>query len=185
MLASITFPISNLIFGITNEGLGYNGKCRAEFIDTSPDSYPLRGDVTFLNRIPPEVSLKVLEDGGLNKTLFVRGLDEFVAQKRAEGYASNEDAAVIRYWPADEKSSEMLSISCAISRTKFNSVQAFLSTNFGRTDLSGRITMTFYGFNETPQPNPDLPSKAEFLEGRPYFLLGPHSFTFVADTLPE
>jgi hypothetical protein len=56
MIAVFTFTLADASYHIRTDGHEWIARCRAEFIDSSRDGYPLRGDVTFLNKFPVEVT---------------------------------------------------------------------------------------------------------------------------------
>jgi len=178
MIAVFTFSVAELIYGIKDSGKDWVGPCTSEFVDTSPDSYPLRGDVRFLNSFPSEIGVKCRQDGSLNRALMTAGIDEKISEWRADGYPCASDAYVMRFWPQSSDSKELLGISVVLAEQKYSYFQEFMERHIGRADLSGRMICQFHGFNEPHQAMPDLPTKDEFLSGRHYFAVGDHSICF-------
>jgi hypothetical protein len=78
--ASFAFPPSDFSFAVDGSGVSWYGRCSADFMDTSPESYPSRGGVTFLNHFQCELSILAREEGALDRTLHAVGLDERIAQ---------------------------------------------------------------------------------------------------------
>jgi hypothetical protein len=76
MIAGFTFTLARASYQIGDGEHGWLAHCSGDFVDTSPNDYPLRGDVTFLNEIPVEISIKPRKDGSLNHTMMTAGLDE-------------------------------------------------------------------------------------------------------------
>jgi hypothetical protein len=178
MLAIFNFSLANLIYGIRDEGLDWVGQCAPEFVDSSRDSWPLRGDVTFMNSFSAELHIKPLKDAALDRTLMATGLDDQVARWRAGGYPCTSDAYIMRYWPKQQDAPELLGITVALQEQKFLLFQNFLQANFGRSDIRGRLICDFHGFSEPDAEMPNLPSKTDFLNGAYYFAMGDHSLAF-------
>ena len=185
MIAVFTFQFSELVCTFYQRPyVEWHGRCKAEFEDTNPNDYPLRGDVTFLNRFQAELSVHLIKEGGLNDAFMVAGLDEQIAAWRREGYPAANDAMVMRYWPKRTVFPEFLGIQIGLRSPKYEHFSGFLTRHFARPDLIGRIITNFHGFSEPHSLMPDLPTEDEFLKGKPYFVMGDHSVTFSAPPLP-
>ena len=104
MYAHFRFPLSSLNYQIRDNQQNWFGSCNAEFGDASPNDYPLREDVTFLNSIPAEIGVMPLIDGELDSIFYAKGLDDIVTKSRQEGYPCNKDALLIKRWPKGEES---------------------------------------------------------------------------------
>jgi hypothetical protein len=166
MLAAFRFRFSDLSCSYDDEGIVWGGRCVADFENTNPDSYPLRGDVDFLNEYRAEIRIYKLVDGQLDQIFMDNGLDERVAARLREGYPMKGDAYHLRHIPGT------LGISIALKPEKHAHLHSFLSTHFGRPDLEGYLSALFYGFNEPPFAEyPDLPTAEEFRAGRSYFAI--------------
>jgi hypothetical protein len=174
MLAAFRFRFSDLACSyddVFDEGIKWYGTCVAHFEDTSsPEDWPIRGDVSFLNKYRAELSISKLVDGQLNDIFMDNGLDERVAAGRREGYPMKNDAYHIRYFRSRDDMPESLGIQIALKSEKHAHLHSFLSTHFGRFDLEGYLSADFYGFNEPPHAeHPNLPTEEEFRAGRSYF----------------
>jgi len=78
----------------------------------------------------------------------------------------------------------LLAVYIGLRLPKYEHFSAFLMRHFARPDLIGRIRTNFHGFSEPYSSMPELPTKDEFLIGKPYFVMGDHSVMFVARPLP-
>lgn len=178
MIADFTFALASASYHIRDNGHDWLARCSANFIDTSRDSFPLRGDVTFLNSIPAEITIAVRKDGALNQTMMAAGLDEQVAAWRKDGYSSVADAYVLRYWPKQNDSPEFLAMTVALDKAKFDRFHEFMARHVGRGDLFARFIAQFHGFSEPHSEMPSLPTRQEFVAGRHYFVVCGMSIAF-------
>jgi hypothetical protein len=117
---------------------------QSEFIDSSRDSYPLRGDVTFLNSFPAELSLKPYNEP-LNSLFLQQGIDEQVKEWHAQNYPCDEDAYVLSSWQKSKVTNSR------------ESKPSYTPISAGRTFL-GRLICIFHGFREEHFDNPTLPT---------------------------
>lgn len=179
MIAVFTFNLADLKYQIRRQGVELIAPCQSDFIDSSKDSWPIRGDVTFLNSYPAELSLKLYNEP-LDDLFMRRGIDDQVKEWRAQDYPGDQDAYILSYWPKSNEYGELLCITAALRADKFDRAQAFLHAHIGRRDLSGRLICTFHGFREEHYEDPTLPTEKEFMEGRHYFAMADHSLTFSA-----
>jgi hypothetical protein len=182
VISVFTFNLVDLKYQIRKQGTEWIAPCKAEFIDSNRDSFPLRGDVTFLNSLSAELSLKLFTEP-LNSLFMRPGLDEQVKEWRVQNYPCDDDAYVLGYWPKSEDFEELLGMTAAFRPDKFQAMQQFLHAHIGRKDLFGRLICQFDGFQEEDFENPTLPTEEAFLRGAPYFVMCDHSLTFSA-TLP-
>jgi len=106
------------------------------------------------------------------------GLDEQIEKWRSEGTSCDADVYLMRYWPQTKDGSEFLALTVALKEPKFTHYQRFMERHVGRSDLWGRMVCKFYGFSETDSVMPSVPTRDEFLAGRPYFVNGDHSIVF-------
>jgi hypothetical protein len=178
MIAFFNFSLSNFVYNIDDKGQNWYGPCTCEFVDASPDDFPLRGDVTFLNQHPAQLTIRLRKNGALNLTHMVAGFDEQVEAWRAKGYPCNSDAYVMRYWPNREDVAAFLGISVALEEPKFSYFQQFMERHIGRDDMSGQLRCDFYGFHEPYFEMPNLPTEEDFLKGSPYFVTGENTIAF-------
>ena len=148
MLVHITLPIAALSFGIRGREVSWWGPCKAEFVDTSPDDdYPLRGDVTFLNRFPSELGILPREDGKLDQTLHAAGLDQQIVEWRKDGY-DQEDVLLLRYYKTTKEYPEFLGLSVALSKHKMERFTQIFHHHFPKPEVDLRIGCSFHGFRE-------------------------------------
>jgi hypothetical protein len=180
MIAGFTFTLANASYHIRGDDHDWLAQCSAEFVDTSPNDFPLRGDVTFLNAIQAEITIKLRRDGSLNRSMMATGLDEQVAQWRKEGYLCNSDAYLMRYWPKSKDYPEFLGMTTVLTESKFARFHDFMLRHIGRADLRVRIGGSFQGFSEPDYQAPTLPTKAAFLGGQPYFVADDQTITIGA-----
>lgn len=179
MIAIFTFNLAELKYQIRKQTTEWTVPCRPEFLDSSKDSWPIRGDVTFLNSYPAELSLKLFNEP-LDNLFMRQGIDSQVKERRDQNYPCDEDAYTLNYWPKSTEYEELLGVTAAFRADKFEKMQTFLHAHIGRADLSGRLISTFHGFREEHYDNPTLPTEKEFMEGRHYFVMADHSLTFSA-----
>ena len=178
MLAIFTFTLANLSYHIREDGHEWLARCSGEFIDTSPNEFPLRDDVSFLNKYPVELIFQMRRDGRLNRSMMAPGLDEQVEQWRREQYPCEGDVYVMRHFPAREKHSAMIGVTVALEEQKFMLVHDFASRHLGRKDVTAAAKCRFHGFNEKYAELPSLPTRREFMDGRHYFVSDDLSFVF-------
>lgn len=184
MIAIFTFSLSQVALHIRRQNT-WTMMCKAEFENTSPDSYPLRGDVSFLGRFQTELTLSSFDPYDADRTFYANGLNARIQTWITEGYPAPEDAFGLRYWPkTDEKNSDFLGAHCSLGKEKYLPVDNFLSRHIGSQNLIGRIICPFHGFSEPDYPLRDIPSMQEFREGQHYFVTGQSSITFSARDLP-
>ncbi len=178
MTAHLATNLSNLSFAVTpNDRVTWWGKCSADF-DQTGDGYPVRGDVSFLNSFPAEISIQPRNDGDLNRTLMATGIDEQVRTWRAQGH-NQPDVLLLRYDKKRGPIGQPLGVLLALDRTKLIHFEGIARQHFGSSKINVIMTCSFHGFRESSLDNPELPSKDEFLEGRrPYFSTTDLSFSF-------
>ena len=145
-----------------------------------------------LNRLSAELSVGNISESSdnLKSRHVVANLKQDVALElekeltaaQADGTA---DAMILNYWLGNEDTplgKEFLDVHIGLQAQKYELFRTFLTLHFGRTDLIGRITCSFYEF--APEPGFRFPSHREFLTGRPYFVLDDISLVFSANPLP-
>jgi hypothetical protein len=186
MNAVFTFKVSDLIAGLTRSNQWeWHGHCKAE-IESS------------INHLKAELSVNNISECDLVTRHIVANFDrkqavasELEQELSAAQTDGTKDAMLITYWPAiaydadrtPPTTEEFLGIEIGLRSEKYELFRAFLTLHFGRPDLIGRITCSFYGFAPS-QPGLRIPTKSEFLKGRPYFALDDSSLVFSATPLP-
>jgi hypothetical protein len=177
MIAYINFEPSNFVYSINDKGQNWHGPCTSNSFDYGES--PLRGDVTFLDRLPAELTITRRKNGALNSTFMAAGLDERVEAMRAEGHPCNSDAYLLRHWPKSEHvSAAVLGISVALEEPKFSHYQRFMERHIGRANIGCQLQCDFYGFHEPFSEIPNLPTVDEFRNGSPYFITSEHKIIF-------
>jgi hypothetical protein len=76
LIAGFTFTLANASYHIRDDEHEWLARCCVEFVDATPNHFPVRGDVTFLNSIPTEITIKPRTDGSLDRSMMARGIDE-------------------------------------------------------------------------------------------------------------
>jgi hypothetical protein len=178
-----TFKFSDLIAGLTgaNQWQWY-GRCNAE-IEGEGSLNRLNAELTVQNI---SESYKRLLDGyvlaNFEKQPAALELKQELSTAQTDGTA---DAMIISYHaPIRELPEELLGITIGLRSQKFELFRTFVTLHFGKPDLIGRITCGFFGFVEPSRPGLRIPTKNEFLKGRPYLVVEDVSFVFSAKTLP-
>jgi hypothetical protein len=82
------------------------------------------------------------------------------------------------------KYKEALGVNIGLRPQRYELFRSFVTLHFGRPDLIGRIISSFVGFASSSEGGQIIPNYNEFLEGRPYLILGGSSFVFSAKPLP-
>jgi hypothetical protein len=180
MIAVFTFKVSDLVTGLTKSNeWRWHGSCKAE----------IEGGRS-LNRLSAELSVTNISESSDNlKNHHVNAkfdnqsialeLEKELSAAQADGTA---DALILSYWPENKTGMEFIGVHIGLRAQKYELFRTFLTLHFGRADLIGRITCSFYEF--APEPELRIPSQSEFLNGRPYFVLDDISFVFSANPLP-
>jgi hypothetical protein len=182
MIAVFTFSLGDLIAGLTDANQWqWVGRCKAEI-----------GGESSLNRLNAELTVQDISE--CHKRL----LDLYVLAKFENQPAALElrqelstaqtdgtaDAVIINYnAPIKEFPEEFLGITIGLRPQKYELFRTFVTLHFGRPDLIGRITCAFFGFVEPSRPGLRIPTKNEFLKGRPYLVVQDCSFVFSAKPL--
>jgi hypothetical protein len=183
LIAVFTFSLGDLIAGLTDDNQWeWVGRCKPE----------IEGESS-LNRLNAELTVQPISESHKH-LLNLYGLAKFANQPAAlelrqelstaqtDGTA---DALIIAYFaPAPREPGELLGIIIGLRPQKYELFRTFVTLHFGRPDLIGRITCGFFGFVEPSRPGLRIPTKDEFLKGRPYFAVEDISFVFSAKPLP-
>ena len=183
MFSDFTFRLSDIRYQIREGGAYWVVPCKPQFTDSNQDSFPLRGDVTFLNGTSCELTIKEYQDGALDTLFITNGIDTQIEEWRAANYPCLDDAYIMRYFPQTADMEQFIGIMAALRSPKYQSVHTFLHQHIGRPDLIGRLVCPFHGYREQYFENPTIPSRNEFLSGRHYFTTGEQSLTF-SSSLP-
>jgi hypothetical protein len=169
-LMNITFQFNHLSTTLSRSNKWqWFGHCTAE-VDLDPSR--------------TELTIQHIADFDLITTLVARDFDhqpvtlewrEELSAAQADGTA---DAMEISHWP------DFIGITVGLRSQKYEHFCTFLTHHFARSDLVGRINCSFYGFVEPSRPGLRIPTKEEFVKGKPYFVLGDHSFVFFRESTP-
>ena len=179
MFAKITFSPADLSFGLNEGDLEHWwGSCKARFVDYET-GYPLRGDVTFLDGLPPELRILPRIEGKLNDTAMQGGMDERVTALRAQGY-DQPDLLLLRYFPASEKHESFLGISVILGTHGLAFFKDAFHRLFPSSDVEFLLQCDFHGFREPHFDHENLPTKDQFMKGSPYFVTGKYSVSIRA-----
>jgi hypothetical protein len=79
---------------------------------------------------------------------------------------------------------ETLGVTVGLRPQRYELFRTFVTLHFGRPDLIGRIISDFVGFATSTANALIIPTYNEFLERRPYLILGDSSIVFSAKPLP-
>jgi len=168
-VATFTFHLSALSASLSMSKWQWLGSCDANV-----------GDLPIPSRA--ELLIQHIAEFDLTDTLVARGLDqqsetpEWRRDLSVAREQETQDAMQMSCWP------EMLGITIALCPQKHDQFSTFLRHHFAKPDLIGRISCGFFGFADSSQPGLRLPTREEFVKGKPYFVLGNHSFVFFAKT---
>jgi len=179
MFAGFTFTLADASYNIQRDEHDWRARCSAKFVNTFANDL-LRTDITFLNSIPTEITIKLRTDGSLNRSMLVDGLDEQVAQWRKAGFPCDSDAYLLQYWPKSKDLPALLGMTTMLTEAKFLRFHDFMVRHIGRDDLTVRIGCRFHGFREPHYEAAMLPTKEAFLlNGQHYFM--PDETTIIID----
>ena len=176
MTAVFTFKVSNLVAGLTKTNQWeWHGPCKADIQGASLDH--LKADLSVENISECDLATPHLLANFQNKP----AASELQRELSAAQTNGTADAMILVTRPEYK---EFLGVSIGLRAQKYELFRTFLTLHFGRTDLIGRISCSFSGFAAEPQSGLIIPSESEFLNGRPYFVLGDSSLVFSANPLP-
>jgi hypothetical protein len=179
MIANLKISPVNFATGVGINGLRWWGGCKAEFVDYNRDSYPLRGDVKFLNRLTTELHLDRREDGKLNDLCMCHGIDESVSYGKEEGYYPDHyDLLLMRHYEAPAASGPFLGLHVLFSERKFGHFSDLMLRVTCQSNMTINIACDFNGFREEHFDVAGRPTKEEFLAGAPYLASGDFSTAF-------
>jgi hypothetical protein len=173
----VTFNVSDLSARLTpSNQWEWNGPCKAEIPTDRLADRHWNADLTVE---PISESGDHLRDlhvlMKINKQLAAQELEELSAAQ-THGMA---DATIV--WKCEEKT---LGVTIGLRPQRYELFRTFVTLHFGRPDLIGRITtLGFVGFAATIGSGLIIPTYDEFLEGRPYLILGDSSIWFSAKPL--
>jgi hypothetical protein len=166
LIATFTFQVSKLSASLSTSKWQWLGSCEANVANLF---IPSRADLL----------IQHIADFDLTNTLVASGLDQ-----QPETLEWRRDLSVAQEQGTEDAMqmshrSDMLRITIGLCSQKYDQFGTFLLHHFARPDLIGRISCRFYGFADSSQPRLRLPTKEEFVKGKPYFVLGNHSFVFL------
>jgi hypothetical protein len=181
MIAVFTFSLSDLVAGLTHDNQWkWVGRCKAE----------IEGESS-LNRLNAELTVQNISECHrflLDLYVLAKFQDQPAAlELRQELSTAQTDGtadAVVINAPFKDAAEELLGITIGLRPQKYELFRTFVTLHFGRSDLIGRIICSFFGFVEPSRPGLRIPTKNEFLEGRPYLVVEDISFVFSAKPLP-
>jgi hypothetical protein len=147
MLANFSFDLSSVHLhiggggGLKKSGAIWVANCKTNFRDVTTDFWPLRGDVSFLNQYPAEITILPFSLPDVELDFYQAGLAKQIAKGIEEGYPAPVDALGIRYLDAKASSTDsgFLGIVRGIERSNYEIADKVLQRHLGRSDLMCNI----------------------------------------------
>ena len=178
MNAVFTFKLSDLIAGLTRSNQWeWHAPCKAEIPTDDPASTNWN---TNLSVVPISEcgdhlrNLHVLSK--FDKQSVAQQLEEELLAAQTNG---TTDATIVHKYEE-----ETLGVTVGLRPQRYELFRTFVTLHFGRPDLIGRIVSDFVGFATSTANALIIPTYDEFLERRPYLILGDSSIVFSAKPLP-
>jgi hypothetical protein len=187
VIAFFTFKLADLSAKLTESNQWeWLGPCKADIQGVSFGHF-IRGALFDLES---ELSIQNISECDLVTKHVVANFDnqpaalelqQELSTAQAEGTA---DAMILTKYEkmteGGQTMPELLGITIGLRPQRYELFRTFVTLHFGRADVIGRIGFTFFGFAASSQGGLTLPSKAEFMNGRPYLVVGDGSLWFSA-----
>jgi hypothetical protein len=165
MNAVFTFKLSDLIAGLTRSNQWeWHGPCEAELMDRWNADLTVE-PISECDLVTPHIL------SNFEKQPAAQQLQEELSAAQTNGTA---DATIVR------KYETTLGVTIGLQPQRYELFRTFVTLHFGRPDLIGRISIIsgFVGFAASSEGGLIIPNYNEFLEGRPYLILGDSSIAF-------
>jgi hypothetical protein len=179
MSALFTFNLSDLTAGLTDANQWkWWGPCKADIEGTSLDRLKAILTVEHISECDLR-SRHVAANFDINHPAAIE-LEQNLSKAQTE---DTTDAMILTQWGEtkweDLTIPEGLGITIGLRPQRYEHFRTFITLNFGRADLIGRISFSFVGFPpERSEGSLVLPSLTEFRNGRPYLVIADASLTF-------
>ena len=172
MNAVFTFKLSDLIAGLTpSNQWEWNGLCEADFRDR------WNADLTIKPISECDHQLRDLHVlSKFDKLPVAQQLEEELLAAQTNG---TTDATIVHKYEE-----ETLGVTVGLRPQRYELFRTFVTLHFGRPDLIGRVISDFVGFATSTANALIIPTYNEFLERRPYLILGDSSIVFSAKPPP-
>lgn len=177
MIADFTFKLSDLTAWLTDSNQWEWRSCCTPGIQGIPFDDFIRGASSGDSRV--ELSVTDISECDLRLAHVARdfgeqpGALEVEQELSAAQTSGTADAMILA------TSEGLLDVRIGLRPQRYELFRNFVMLNFGRLGLIGRISHHFPGFAAAPSKGGEIiPSRTEFLNGRPYLVLGDASLKF-------